>query len=100
MNLSSSSIFQWMFHDYQDQKPAEILFLRPGRKAKPSYGGAWATKQYECRACVAQQATETVCTKKSIQRSLSSERGNIDEQIGFKQQTGKSVPTWHREMGF
>lgn len=68
MNLSSSNLFQWMPCDYQDQKPAEILFLRPGREAKPSYVGARATKQYKCRACTAQQATETACKKESIQK--------------------------------
>lgn len=66
MNLNSSSVFQWMSHDYQYQKCAEILLLRPGREGKPSYGRA--TKQYKCRMCMAQQATETSCTKESIQK--------------------------------
>lgn len=68
MNLNSSSVFQWMSHDYQDEKCAEILLLRPGTEGKPSYGRA--IKQHKCRVCMAQQATETTCTKESIQKEL------------------------------
>ena len=72
MGLNSSTILQWVSHDYLDQKPAGVLSSDQGEKQNPLMG-ALATKQHNTGLIWQSKPQKQLAKRSQYRRSLSFE---------------------------